>query len=211
MSVFSVWLDFRMKQLLPFVKSYIKNSFTVIQDLSTMEIPENAFLFSVDTKSMYTNINTNIGVQAIKDFITSNEESLPSDFPSNLFLQILEIVMKNNVLTFENTTWLQLSGTAMGTPTACAYATVSFGQHENSTVLPRFSQYLLYYRRYIDDIFCIWLQPSYNQDNKWQEFKDTLDEWGNLEWIINKPSKKTVFLDLNLEINKSRPAPSRSP
>ena len=112
--------------------------------------------------------------------------------------------MKNNVFTFKNTTWLQLSGTAMGTPTPCAYATVSFGQHENSTVLPRFSQYLLYYRRYIDDIFCIWLQPSYNQDNKWQEFKDTLDEWSNLEWIINKPSKKTVFLDLNLEINKSR-------
>jgi hypothetical protein len=134
-----------MKQLLPFVKSYIKNSFTVIQDLSTMEIPKNAFLFSADAKSMYTNINTNIGVQAIKDFITSNEESLPSDFPSNLFLQILEIVMKNNVFTFENTTWLQLSGTAMGTPTPCAYATVSFGQHENSTDLPRFSQYLLYY------------------------------------------------------------------
>jgi len=157
-----------MKQLLPFVKSYIKNSFTVIQDLSTMEIPEKAFLFSADAKSMYTNINTNIGVQAIKDFITSNEESLPSDFPSNLFLQILEIVMKNNVFTFENTTWLQLSGTAMGTPTPCAYATVSFGQHENSTVLPRFSQYLLYYRRLLDDIFGIWLQPSFNQDSKWQ-------------------------------------------
>ncbi len=100
---------------------------------------------------MYTNIDTNIGIQAIKDFITSNESLLPTDFPSLLFLQILEIVMKNNVFAFKNTTWLQLSGTAMGTPTACAYATILYGHHENSKILPRFSKYLLYYKRYIDE------------------------------------------------------------
>jgi len=169
-----------------------------------MNLPENALLFSADAKSMYTNIDTNIGIQAIKDFITSNESLLPTDFPSLLFLQILEIVMKNNVFAFKNTTWLQLSGTAMGTPTACAYATISFGHHKNSKILPRFSKYLLYYKRYIDDIFGIWLPPTANQDNTWLEFKIALNDWGNLEWIIENPTKKTIFLDLNIELLKSR-------
>ena len=132
-----------------------------------------------------------------------HQVSLPTDFPSELFLQILEIVMKNNIFSFENTTWLQLSGTAMGTPAACAYATISFGQYENTCILPNFNRHLLYYKRYIDDIFGVWIPPDSQQERKWQNFKTALNNWGNLQWIVNEPSKNTVFLDLNISINQS--------
>ncbi len=59
-SVFSYWLDFKMKDLLPLVKSYTKNS---------SDVPENARLFSADAKSMYTNIDTNVGIQSFQDFL----------------------------------------------------------------------------------------------------------------------------------------------
>jgi hypothetical protein len=78
-----------------------------------------------DAKSIYTNIDTETGVSAIRDFITTNSAHLPLDFPAELFLQILTIVMENNISTFAGTYWLQLSGTVMGTPTACTYATIS--------------------------------------------------------------------------------------
>jgi hypothetical protein len=116
-----------MKQLLPFVKSHIKNSFDVINDLKNLTFPRNALLFSADAKSMYTNINSTTGIQSIKDFIQDNQDVIPEEFPSDLLLQVLQIVMENNIFTFGNTTWLQLSGTAMGTPVACAYATLSYG------------------------------------------------------------------------------------
>jgi hypothetical protein len=61
---------------------------------------------------MYTNIETPTGVSAIQDFIETNKEKLPSDFPTNLFLEILNTVMENNIFTFAGTQWLQLSGTA---------------------------------------------------------------------------------------------------
>jgi len=48
LSVFSTWLDYRMKQLLPFMKSHIKNSFDVINDLKNLTLPRNALLFSAD-------------------------------------------------------------------------------------------------------------------------------------------------------------------
>jgi len=177
-----------MKDLPPLTKSYIKNSTSVIQDLSSLQLPEEAQLFSADAKSMYTNIDTATGLKSVEDFILTNYNQLPTDFPTELFLRILQLVMDNNIFSFGDSYWLQLSGTAMGTPVACAYATVSFGQYENTTILPKFSSNLLYYKRYIDDIFGIWLPPANNKDSTWTSFTETINNWGSLKWIIERPS-----------------------
>ncbi len=203
-SVFSNWLDFKMKDLLPLVKSYTKNSSDVIDDLKNLDIPENAILFSADAKSMYTNIDTNVGIQSFQDFFIYNQAKIPQDFPVNLFLRVLELVMTNNIFCFGDTTWLQLSGTAMGTPAACAYATITYGHHENTKILTEFLPQLLYYRRYIDDIFGVWVPPPTNKETTWVKFKERLNEWGSLEWIIESPSNKTTFLDLNLELKNCK-------
>jgi hypothetical protein len=127
--------------------------------------------------------------------------------------------MGNNIFRFGDSYWLQLSGTAVGTPVACAYATVSFGQHENTELLPRFSANLLYLKRYIDDIFGIWLPAANDSNNtwedfkgtlnawgslRWEDFKGTLNAWGSLRWVIEEPSSSTIFLDLKIQIENSR-------
>jgi hypothetical protein len=109
-------------------------------------------------------------------------------------------VIENNIFSFGNTYWLQLTGTAMGTPVSCSYATVAYGQHENKNILTTFSPYLLYYRRYIDDIFGIWLPPTTEKDDTWEHFKRELNNWGTLEWVTETPSKQTTFLDLHLQL-----------
>jgi hypothetical protein len=200
MSILSTWLDFRFKSLLPLVKSYTKNSLSIINDLKHLEIPEHALLFSADAKSMYTNIDTNIGINSIRNFLTENSNAIPTNFPKDLFLQVLTLVMENNIFSFCSTYWLQTTGTAMGTPVACSYATVAYGQHENKSILMTFSPYLLYYQRYIDDIFGIWLPPITENDDAWERFKRELNNWGTLEWITENPSKQTTFLDLHLHL-----------
>jgi len=203
LSIFSVWLDHKMKALIPLVQSYIQNSISVADDLKSLEIPDGALLFSADATSMYTNIDTKTGVDAIRDFITINIRHLPQDFPTELFLQILKIVMDSNIFTFAGTYWLQLSGTAMGTPAACAYATISYGHHENTKILPTFKSQLLYYRRYIDDIFGVWLPPLRDPAATWNSFKQELNNWGELKWVVEEPSLHTNFLDLSLHLNGS--------
>jgi len=198
LSVFSIWLDYQMKELLPIIKSHVKNSVEVIKDIKKLDIPDNALLFSADAQSMYTNIDTDIGLQAFADFFEDNKTKISPNFPVNLFLQVLELVMRNNIFSFSNTTWLQLSGTAMGTPAACTYS-----QHENSKILPKFNPNLLYYRRYIDNIFGIWLPPEYHQEKTWRNFKTELNGWGNLKWIIEDPTKQTIFLDLSIKLTGS--------
>jgi hypothetical protein len=78
-----------MKELLPLVQSYTKNSASTIEELKTLHIPENALLFSADATSMYTNIDTSTGIAAISDFIHSNRANISTNFPIDLFLQIL--------------------------------------------------------------------------------------------------------------------------
>jgi hypothetical protein len=112
--------------------------------------------------------------------------------------------MRNNVFNFADTFWLQLSGTAMGTPVACNYATVTYGHYENTEILPSFKSNLLYYKRYIDDIFGICLPPPTNQITTWNRFKNTLNKWGSLEWIVEEPSKQTNFLDLQQLLHNGR-------
>lgn len=113
------WLQ-KMKELIPLVKSYVKNSFMVIEELKSLTIPNNALFISAGAISMYTNIDTTTRINAVKNFIQTIRDNIPNDFPCNLFLQVLDIVMQNNIFSFADTYWLQLSGTAMGMPGANA-------------------------------------------------------------------------------------------
>jgi len=204
LAIFSTWLDYKMKALLPYVQSYIKNSMSVIQDRKQLQIPDNALLFSPDAVSMYTNIDTQQAILSMRSFIHDNTKNIPNDFHTTLFLQLLEIIMTNNVFSFDDTFWLQLSGTAMGTPAACSYATITYRQHENSQILPKFGQRLLYYKSYTDDIFGVWI-PSETDDNTvWEQFKTELNNWAGLHWKIEDRSNKTVFLDLNIQLIKTK-------
>lgn len=189
-----------MKDLLSHVNSFVKNSTSVITELKSLHIPKEALIFTANATSMYTNIDARLGIACIRDFINTHKEQLPENFPTNLFLQVLIIVMKFNVFTFANTYWLQIAGTAMGTPTACSYATVSFGHYENNTILKEFNENLLYYKCYIDDVIGIWLPPRRNKTLTWNNFKKRLNGWGTLRWSIEEPSLSTHFLDLNINI-----------
>ncbi len=72
-----------MKELLPFLQSYIKGSFAVIKELKQLHIPNEARLFSMDASSMYTNIDMSLSIKALMDFINLYKERLPSNFPKN--------------------------------------------------------------------------------------------------------------------------------
>jgi hypothetical protein len=189
LTIFSMWLDYRMKELLPLIQSYTKNIFEVINDLKSLTKPKNALLFSADVKSMYTNIDTITGLLTFKHFFEANSGSISPNFPVKLFLHILEIVMRNNIFSFSNTYWIQLSGTAMGTPAACSYATITYGHFENTEALTEFCPQILFYT-----------DPSTQQASTWARFKEKLNSWGSIKWLINKPSNKMVFLDLQIEL-----------
>ena len=165
-AIFSTWLDFKMKQLLHCIPTYLKDSNDLLKDLAALpELPENARIFTADATAMYTNIDTATALEAFNFLFDHYKKEIPENFPREFFLQALEIVMNRNLFQFDDTFWLQLDGTAMGTPTACLHATISYGVHERNKILPAFNTFLSFYKRFIDDVIGIWMPSTDGLDN----------------------------------------------
>ena len=122
---------------------------------------------------MYTNINTDHGIATIDDWLDDYGEELPDMFPVSAVKEALRMVLQNNVFEFGDSFFEQRSGCAMGTPVACIYATLYYAYHKRHMLLPKYANNLLMMKRYIDDIFGIWV-PDDDNPNAWEEFKNDL-------------------------------------
>jgi len=131
-SIFSSWLDFRMKELLHWIPSYIKNSTELIKDLWSLNLPRGAKLLTANATSMYTNIDTTTGLQTFIKLFDRYKDCIPNSFPKEFFLQTLGIIMNNNIFSFGDTYRQQLQGTAMGTPAAPLYSIITYEYYENT-------------------------------------------------------------------------------
>jgi len=125
-------------------------------------------------------------MQTFREIFMTYNEKISINFPKDLFLTLLEIIMNKNIFQFGDMHWIQLQCTAMGTPAA-----LSFGLFKNKRILNTFSQKNVYYKRYIDDIFRIWLDTI---ETTWEQFKSQLNQFGNLKWNIENLTHKQHFL-----------------
>jgi hypothetical protein len=92
----------------------------------------------------------------------------------------------------------------MGTPPACMWATLYFAPHEDK-MADLFRQYLLFYKRYIDDGFGIWNwtgTPACVQ--AWASFQTMFQQFGKLRWDFVPLAMTSNFLDLTLTNNQGR-------
>jgi hypothetical protein len=202
---FSRLIDYWLQQLKPLIPTFIKNSEQLIDELNKLgDLPPGALLFKADAESMYTNIDTEHAVVVISLWLDdlSTNLLLPPGFPLLPLKQALEIVMRNNIFEFGDTRYLQLTGTAMGTSSACMYATIYFAIHEMATLIPTFGRNLFFVKHYIDDLIGIWVvnDPSIT----WEDFGTSLNSFGRLRWDIDEPSTSVDYLDLTITINDRR-------
>ena len=135
--------------------SYFKDAFALKEILDTLTLHPDALLFTADAYSMYTNIKTDPALESIASHIRNNITSMGDDKKEAL-IEAMNIVFRNNLFKFGDTFWRQKSGTAMGTPPAPPYATIFYALHEND-MLPRWSERVVFYKRFIDDVLGIWL------------------------------------------------------
>jgi hypothetical protein len=125
---------------------------------------------------------------------------LPNNFPTEAVIEAITIVMKNNIFVWGDLHFLQLCGTAMGTSSACMWATIYFAVHKIQELLPRYNNSLIIFKRFINDIFGIWTGDK----NEFDNFKDTTNNFGILTWEFEEPSQSVAFLDLFITIEQNK-------
>jgi hypothetical protein len=194
------WLDQQLQPLCHQLPSYLKSSLELKTQLETLplDLPRMSF-FTADATSMYTNIDTDHALEKISAFLRYSP--LAAAVSAEPLISALEIIMRRNYFKFGDTYWLQTTGTAMGTPPGCVYATLYFGIWELE-IVPFFQANLPFYRRYIDDVFGIWKHhpdPIIDQQT-WMAFQASMDSYGKLEWEFSTRTKRTHFLDLDLQL-----------
>jgi len=211
MNYWSRWLDFYLRKLTPFVKSYVKDTRSIVEYVRGIKnLPPTAMLFTADAQSMYTNIDTDHAIEVIGKWLDNikTDPAFPKNWPFEAIKEAMPLIMKFNIFEFGNLRLHQIRGTAMGTSAACIWATIYYAIHENECILPRYSPHLYDERlhRFIDDIFGIWIpdgESHQETEQPWIDFCRDLQSFGLLRWDISKLATCAVFLDLNIGIKRN--------
>lgn len=151
----SSFVDGWLNPLVRKLPSYLKDSSEFIKLITSTRIPQNSILVSVDVSSLYTNIPHKDGIAACAQALQADIDPDPLRPPTEILVEMLNIVLKNNVIEFNNEFFLQLQGTAMGTKMAPAYANLFMGSIED-TLQNIDRDHINTWKRFIDDIFVIW-------------------------------------------------------
>ena len=160
--------------------SYIKDTYDFVNKLQNLQVPNHTQIFSIDIDSLYTNIETHLGLAAINNIFTKHPD--PSR-PDRQILKLLELTLTRNNFLFNNQQYLQLCGCAMGRKYAPAYADIYLA-HWEETAFQKLTHKPVLYLRYLDDIFGLWA--------------DTQEHFNNFIHILNTHHPK-IKLKHNLQ------------
>ena len=199
-----VWVDRKLQEVAQKTVSYFKNTLELKKQLLELHLPANARLSTADVVSMYTNIPTHTALNLISKYLTLYQLKNNNEYPQDAVRAGLCLIMIMNIFTFGDLTLKQLNGTAMGTPPAPPYATIYYGIHEEKFI-PHDSQWVIYYRRFIDDIIGIWCPNKNPQLDtlEWSKFKQKMNAFPGLTWEFSERSKEVNFMDMTITINNS--------
>ena len=150
----SGYIDAYINPLVQQTPSYIKDTTHFLQLIHEIQtpLPENTLLVTLDVSSLYTNIPHDETILAVKETMKSK------NLNPNLIKwisKLLSHVLTKNAFQFNEEIYLQTRGTAMGTIVAPASANLFMNKLETKA-LHDYPLKPLIWKRFIDDIFCIW-------------------------------------------------------
>lgn len=186
--------------LQPIVKNLITvlpSSAAMLKDLKKLIIEKEDLKFTtLDVSALYPSIPIDKGIIAVDTIL--NDTTVTQHMKRHtktLIIQLLTIVMHSIVVEFENQTYLQISGTAMGSTLAVVFANIYMYVLE-SNALKLLTHQPIYYKRYIDDI--IYITDQINSHILYQSLvsQDPI----NIKFTGNIAEETCIHMDLELEI-----------
>ena len=190
----SVYLDTQLQPILKHLHTVCTSSNNLILAMTNFKTNINSVILCADVTSLYPNIPINKGINTVYNVI--KKLKLFSKNHLDCLMHMLHWVLTNNYCTFDNNIYLQIKGTAMGTPVATTYANIFLYGIENEILLKHKP---IYYTRYIDDIFAIY-DTHANAQHFINDFNNVIESI-TLEAVTIK--RDGVMLDLTLSLIQS--------
>ena len=186
------FIDYVLQPIARSYSDYLHNSTELLLILQDLHVPDDAILVTVDITSLYPSIPQAQCLNIIYEELHTHRHLLT--FDPNLIIQLLHVNINNNYFTFNNFTFQQVKGTAMGAPFSPTIANI-FMSIMLQDFLKTQQTHPLLIKRYIDDIFMIWTGPTL----KLTSFLNDLNAFHhNLHFTHQQSPTSIDFLDLTI-------------
>ena len=189
-----------LKDVLDFKPKYgIKNSFELTKKLTTLKIPANCKLLSLDINSLFTSIPIDELLNILDNLLDNSK--LSSEQKSDL-KKLVQICLQQNYFKFNNKFYMQLDGLPMGSPLSPLLSEIFMDDWERKFIdgKHKFQNNIYFYARYVDDIFCIW-NGTERQMHSFLSYINSLNNKITFTMEIEKEGNLN-FLDLSINFNK---------
>ena len=148
----SQFLSEVMRPMVERLDTHIKDTNHVVNIIQDFNFNDSGkpLLFTMDIKSLYTNIPNHQGLKALKHFL--NKFNVTS-YDHTAILRLTELVLTINCFTFDGEFYSQISGLMMGTPCGGDFANLFCGWEEELIKESYTGEQPELLKRYIDDNF----------------------------------------------------------
>ena len=185
----SSFVDKLLQPIAQIQDSYLKDTTDFIKFIESTRVPRNAFLVSMDVTSLYTNIPHEEGITLVCETYEEFHDANPPIATRHL-KEMLSLILKENSFKFNGKDYLQIHGTAMGTKMAVAFANIFMAKTE--TILRQSTKKPLVWKRFIDDIFCLW---DTNKEDIDQFIEHANSCHPTIKFTAEVSQTETTFLD----------------
>ncbi|CAJ0951361.1 unnamed protein product [Ranitomeya imitator] len=188
----SIYLEKILTPLIRNTTSFLLDTGAFLETVRNISpVPPDAYLVSFDVKDLYTSIPHTNGIQSVRWLLTTNH--MNPDL-SDLCCELLSIVLNNNFFLFEDTYYLQIKGSAMGSNVAPPYANAYMAHYEDTSIYTQdlFRSHALTWKRYIDDVFCVWGGDLRTLQAFFQVLRTS---WPGLDFTMTYDTHKISFLN----------------
>ena len=171
------------------------DSFSFVNDFQSSN-HDNKFFVSFDVVSLFTNIPLIETINLAVDLIFKNYPNLK--ISKSDLIKLFSFATCQTHFLFNGLVYDQVDGVAMGSPLAPVLANLFMGFHEDHWLKNYHKpDSVLFYRRYVDDIFCI-----FNNETDATDFFNYLNlQHPNIKFTLEKEINNCLsFLDV--KINK---------
>jgi hypothetical protein len=190
-----MFIDLILQPLLKQVPTYIQDSSSFIRETQNISMENEYAFLQADVEALYPSIHIDDGLASLhQTLLKANTEPTMR----TLIIRLTKWVLKNNYMTFNNKTYLQINGTAIGTPLAVTYAGLFMADIE-TRALNQLKRYKLpepiIYKRLMDDLASIHVNKE-NAEYFIKTLQEVLPEQIKFTYEISET--ECIFLDLTL-------------
>ena len=202
-------MDCILTELPKHTKSFVRDDIDFLSKLQR-HLPNNDeyALVTLDITSLYTNIDTDLGIRAMRYWIQNLKNFIPARFSEDFIIDRIQLILENNTFHFNGEHYLQLQGTAMGTKMAPSYVNLVLAYLEEllyeklKSTNEEYGSYIEHnFMRYLDDCFIIWPTSKWNIDDFVHEL-NAMHSNINFTWCIQKT--EIAFLDIMVTLQNNQ-------